>query len=167
MDQRIEGLTERQTECLRLVYTHHTMAEIADRLGITERTVKYHLTHAREILRCSSSASAARKLFGTQPPDCPSWTGPQKPVHSDDDTADETDVVADGETSSTSDVVMDQQSTYRASPNIRVPIRSRWPFPVHEGERNAMRWYEQLAWAIAIALLSIEAFNAINRLLLD
>lgn len=164
MDKDIARLTERQAECLRLIYTRHTLAEIAAKLGIAEGTVKYHLTQAREILRCTSSASAARKLFEAQPPDCPSWAGPRKPVPEGANRDDDLDVVAEGESSSTG-VVMDQQSSYRAGPRDRGTHRPRWPFPVHDGERNSMRWYEQMAWAIAIAFLSIEAFNAINRLL--
>lgn len=42
-DQRLAGLSERQAEVLRLVASGLTYREVGDRLGLTERTVRYHM----------------------------------------------------------------------------------------------------------------------------
>ena len=39
----VAGLTERQTEVLRLVASGLTYMQVGDRLGLTERTVRYHM----------------------------------------------------------------------------------------------------------------------------
>jgi DNA-binding CsgD family transcriptional regulator len=63
-----DGLTERQKECLLLVYSHHTITEIAGKLGLSVEGVNYHLGGARKALGASSSAQAARLLYGGLPP---------------------------------------------------------------------------------------------------
>lgn len=59
---RIERLSERQKQCLRLVYARHTSKEIALQLGLSFDTVDQHVKRAMQILGSSSRGEAARAL---------------------------------------------------------------------------------------------------------
>ena len=60
--ERIDRLTERQKDCLRLVGDGFTSKEIAPKLGISSATVDNHIRAALEILQVASRAEAARVL---------------------------------------------------------------------------------------------------------
>jgi len=55
-------LSDRQRDCLRLLYANFETKEIAARLGLSPYTVKEHLRDARRILGVSRSIQAARLL---------------------------------------------------------------------------------------------------------
>ncbi|MFW2828892.1 response regulator transcription factor [Sphingomonas sp. ID0503] len=55
-------LSERQRECLRLVYKHMRQKEIARELGIAPTTVEMHLKAARTALGAADSREAAQIL---------------------------------------------------------------------------------------------------------
>jgi DNA-binding NarL/FixJ family response regulator len=56
---RAEDLTERERSVLLLLLRGHTNAQIGRRLGISERTVKGHLTHAFDRIGVADRTSAA------------------------------------------------------------------------------------------------------------
>lgn len=58
----LEGLTERQTEILRLAARHWARKEIAGQLNISERTVKHHMTMVRQHLGVATDKQAIRIL---------------------------------------------------------------------------------------------------------
>jgi DNA-binding CsgD family transcriptional regulator len=62
----ISPLTPRQRELLRLVAAGHTNAQIARRLGVTEKTVGKHLEHIYARLRVSSRTAAVTHAFPDQ-----------------------------------------------------------------------------------------------------
>lgn len=75
---RIDQLTPRQLECLRLVNRGLSSKEIAKELGISYHTVDDHLKHAIDTLGVRTRFDASRLLnehentppvLGTQPPD--------------------------------------------------------------------------------------------------
>ncbi len=55
-DTEREELTERQTEVLRLVASGLAYKEVAQRLGISERTVRFHMTEIMERLHLANRA---------------------------------------------------------------------------------------------------------------
>jgi len=59
---RIERLTEKQRECLRLVYAHLSSKEIAPRLGIEPGTVDQYIKAAMRTLGVADRRAAARML---------------------------------------------------------------------------------------------------------
>jgi DNA-binding CsgD family transcriptional regulator len=59
---RIDKLTRRQKDCLRLVGHGYTSKEIGPRLGISYSTVDNHLLAAIQILEAPGRAEAARML---------------------------------------------------------------------------------------------------------
>jgi DNA-binding CsgD family transcriptional regulator len=58
----VERLSERQKQCLRLVYTRHSSKEIGLQLGLSFDTVDQHVKRAMRILGVSSRGEAARTL---------------------------------------------------------------------------------------------------------
>jgi len=62
LDARLDKLTERQKDCLRLVAQGYTSKEIGRQLGISFSTVDNHLLAAVHSLEVSSRAEAARLL---------------------------------------------------------------------------------------------------------
>jgi len=59
---RLARLTEKQRECLRLVYAHLSSKEIAPRLGIEPGTVDQYIKAAMRILGVADRRAAARML---------------------------------------------------------------------------------------------------------
>ena len=59
-------LTPRHQELLRLVAAGHTNAQIARRLGISERTVRTHLENIYRRLDVSSRTAAVTRAFPGQ-----------------------------------------------------------------------------------------------------
>jgi len=55
-----DGLTERETEVLRLIALGHTNSEIAEHLFISVRTVESHRAHIQQKLGCSTRAELVR-----------------------------------------------------------------------------------------------------------
>lgn len=66
MDDRLSALSQRQRECLRLVAQGLEAKEIGRTLGISDLTVKNHLSAARAILGVARSIEAARLLAATE-----------------------------------------------------------------------------------------------------
>jgi DNA-binding CsgD family transcriptional regulator len=60
----VEGLTPRESEVLRLVADGLHNREIAERLGVTEHTVKFHLAAVFGKLGASTRTEAVRKGVG-------------------------------------------------------------------------------------------------------
>jgi len=55
-----DGLTERETEILRLIALGHTNTEIGEQLFISVRTVESHRAHIQQKLGCSTRAELVR-----------------------------------------------------------------------------------------------------------
>ncbi len=67
----VPGLTERQTDVLRLVASGLTYVQVGDRLGLTERTVRYHMLEimARLHLEHRNQVIAYAGKLGLPPPE--------------------------------------------------------------------------------------------------
>ncbi|HYJ53189.1 MAG TPA: helix-turn-helix transcriptional regulator [Allosphingosinicella sp.] len=61
-EHRLSRLTEKQRECLRLVYAHHSSKEIAPRLGVEPGTVDQYVKAAMRTLGVSDRRHAAVML---------------------------------------------------------------------------------------------------------
>ncbi len=59
---RLDRLTEKQRECLRLVYAHMSSKEIAPRLGVEPGTVDQYIKAAMRVLGVSDRRAAAKML---------------------------------------------------------------------------------------------------------
>lgn len=155
----IERLTDRQLQCLRLLYEHYKPGEIAGKLGISTDRVNQILKEARERLGVTRSIDAARMLAEaeTKPPlgdhkmasqfmgDQELGVAPIPPVpHLEPSSGQETTgtpmaAFAEPHDRFGRDGATDQAAVF-------------WPFP-QEGRRiNRLAWYHKLAWAILVAL---------------
>src|SRR4249919_2885828 len=61
-DERLDRLTDKQRECLRLVYAHLSSKEIAPRLRVEPGTVDQYIKAAMRTLGVSDRRAAARML---------------------------------------------------------------------------------------------------------
>jgi two-component system response regulator NreC len=59
-DAKLDGLTEREREVLRLIALGHTNSEIAEQLYLSVRTVESHRAHIQQKLRLSTRAELVR-----------------------------------------------------------------------------------------------------------
>ena len=65
-EHRLKHLTEKQRECLRLVYAHMSSKEIAKQLGVEPGTVDQYVKTAMRILGVSERRAAARILAANE-----------------------------------------------------------------------------------------------------
>jgi DNA-binding CsgD family transcriptional regulator len=160
---RIDRLTEKQRECLRLVFMHRSSKEIARELGIGADAVDQRIKTAMRTLGVETRVDAARLLAEHE------GLGPyQRLVYQ------MPDVVPDAYPAAT-----DPRSTgrERAEEPYESAVREeqmafqslQWrparalPFPLPfdgEKERNELRPWQRLAWIIAIAIGTAIGFGA-------
>lgn len=62
----VTQLSEREKQCLRLLYENHSVKEIALELGLSPHTVNEHLRQTRRALEVSRSMQAARLLANAE-----------------------------------------------------------------------------------------------------
>lgn len=148
---RIARLTDRQRECLRLLYAHYRPGEIATRMRISTDRVNQLLKGARERLGVSRSIDAARIL--AQHETAPSQDlGDQNiglsadPVPVDDDVV--YNVRVDPEPVP---MLRERPATYDLEPG-RIGVVLPVPFPNRRRPFNELTWYHRLAWGLAIAV---------------
>ena len=142
--ERIALLTERQRECLRLVYTGHNSKEIAQAFGISPHTVDDRLRSAIRTLGVTTRFQAARALAEAES------TGPQPLMHQPGAIAD--DPFSSGDTRVGNDTrqsnptsVREDHAQYRAyAPSFRWPLRKRGV------ERNDVNRWKLVGWIILI-----------------
>lgn len=148
---RINRLTDRQRECLRLLYAHYKPGEIATQLGISTDRVNQHLKAARERLGVSRSIEAARLLAAFE--NTPSQDVgahavglvPNRPTGDEDPAFDE------GADHGAAAVLREELAPYHAE---RDPALAELPLPLPTRRRpfNELTWYQRFAWGVAIAL---------------
>ena len=69
--ERLARLTDKQRECLRLVYAHMSSKEIAPLLGVEPGTVDQYIKAAMRILGVSDRRAAAKMLAEQEDRICP------------------------------------------------------------------------------------------------
>jgi len=164
-DPLFQSLSARQRECLRLVGRNYTTKEIAVELRISPETARDHIDAARGRLGADTRAKAARMLVEYEANQTPPQTGSPPPMG----------IAAallpphQGPISSTT---LDKTRT--ALNDAAVPAyqatsqptsRRRWPIRTESRTVNDFAWYEQIAWAVAIAVGAIVAIHEIASLL--
>ncbi len=164
-DERFNRLTDRQRECLRLIYTHHSIKEIARLLGLSEDGVKWHLREARETFGVSRSAEVARMVFGDAPPQTYTHgVGPPKVVAPIDADASVSSSAEDRGWTTRDDALREIQAVYRAEPFHDDRPTLRLPIPTAGRARNDLNAIEKLAWGLAIGVLAALLLGALTSL---
>lgn len=161
---RIERLTDKQRECLRLVFMHRSSKEIARTLGIGADAVDQRIKTAMRTLDVETRIDAARLLAEHE------GLGPyQRLVYQMPDVVPAGFPASHGPRST--------ERGWAASEPFEAAVREeqmafqslQWrparalPFPLPfdgEKERNELRPWQRLAWIIAIAIGTAIGFGA-------
>lgn len=160
MIDRVALLTDKQRECLRLVWRHQESKEIARALGISPHSVDGRIKTAMRTLGADDRYEAARLLalaedVGTdQPPvyapsdihDAPLYASDLPPLNA-------------GRRPAGSLVLEEAQAAYRLSP---IPgSRFAPPLPTTGRPRNDLSASTRLFWVVIVAILTAIAFGAL------
>ena len=160
---RIERLTEKQRECLRLVFMHRSSKEIARELGIGADAVDQRIKTAMRTLDVESRTDAARLLASHeglgpyqrlvyQMPD----VVPEGVVPSIEATATEGTRIADEPYGT---AVREEQASFQAL-HWRPARALPFPLPIEGEGRNGLRPWQRVAWVVGIAIGTAIAFGA-------
>jgi DNA-binding CsgD family transcriptional regulator len=161
----IERLTERQKECLRLLYARYEAKQIASQLGISHDRVHQHFKAARERLRVQRSMEAARLLCEFE-----------AVAHSHNVVSPEIELpapsnIVDEEHGDINGTVL--QSHGDRSPAEPKDIFSPplpafqgflWPFPTVGRRSNDLNWWQRLLAGLIIAFVAIAVVGAMKAL---
>ena len=177
-DDPRETLTERERQCLRLVFERLRPKEIGRALGISHHTVNGHLQQAMRKLGATSSIEAARQLHAIDGPNAPqSVTGypfgvefphnqsSLSPSHQGGSGNDHVgDRVRDG--------AFGERWGAAAIPFVGRAPRLRWPLPAPGENRNDLTPTERILWIVAgllavamITFMGAAAVESIQRTL--
>ncbi|MBJ6123206.1 helix-turn-helix domain-containing protein [Sphingomonas mollis] len=157
MDDRLAGLSPRQLQCLRLVARGLEAKEIGRSLGISDLTVKNHLSAARAALGVARSIDAARlvdaydRALGDDP-DATGASGTSAPPGIPDLSYYDVQPAGQSETSDDIDGLRDGGVIpYRTGPSLPLP------FPTRRGQRNDLGIAPRLAIVGGLVVLLIAA----------
>lgn len=156
VDERLARITEGQKDCLRLIFAHREIKEIARDLSIAPDTVKKRLEAARRVLGVDRSIDAARILAEAEGPGpYPPRVYPAQAVHNAAEIPPSplTDHTGDGDrTATTQQRVRENLAVYEppAPPPRR---RARWPFPTEGSTTNDLNLPMICLWMLIIAIV--------------
>ncbi|GGB35342.1 hypothetical protein GCM10011380_25930 [Sphingomonas metalli] len=152
---RLKALSPRQRECLRLVAQGLEGKEIGRALGISDLTVKNHLSAARTALGVARSIDAARMVAadeagasGTSAP-----PGIADRSYYDVEAAGQSDRERDDETETTTRGLADASGLAPPPTGFVLPL----PYPARRGQRNALSIPARLAIVVLLTVLLIAA----------
>lgn len=149
---RINRLTDRQRECLRLLYAHYKPGEIATRLGISTDRVNQHLKAARERLGVSRSIDAARQLAAFENASSHAVGDHAVGLVPHPPTADDEPAFDEGADHGATAVLHEELAPYHVEPDPGLAADLPLPLPTRRRPFNELSWYQRLAWGVAIAL---------------
>ncbi|HEY5710948.1 MAG TPA: helix-turn-helix transcriptional regulator [Allosphingosinicella sp.] len=158
-DERLDRLTDKQRECLRLVYAHLSSKEIAPRLRVEPGTVDQYIKAAMRTLGVSDRRAAARMLAehesGTprplvyQPLDIAQIGEPAMFVAS---TEGRRKAVSGG-------AVREDQAVFEVLPT-HPPEPFKLPLPIQGGRPRDLSPIKRLGWILGLILLLAFAFGS-------
>ena len=139
---RLARLSDKQRECLRLVYAHMSSKEIAQQLGVEPGTVDQYVKGAIRILGVNDRKTAARMLAEHEGGEVPTPPGLR---------------------------LQDEQAPFNTTTLRREPLL---PLPLEGLRPTYVGWTKRLVWIVTIAigvalafLILIAAAEALTRLI--
>ena len=158
-EERIHRLTDKQRECLRLVYDHLSSKEIAPRLKVEPGTVDQYIKAAMRTLGVSDRRAAARMLAEHE-------TGPHRPlVYQPLDIAQIGDPVifspsTEGRRETVSGGAMrEERAMFQVLP-AEPPEPTRLPLPIKGGRPRDLSPLKRLGWIFILILVTAFAFGS-------
>ena len=167
---RVERLTEKQRECLRLVYAHLSSKEIAPRLRVEPGTVDQYIKAAMRILGVADRRAAARMLAEHEAKTA------QPLVYQPLDIADSGDSAMFGSstggqrTAALDGAMREDRAEFQVHPtpsleSLKLPLPIRETKPSDLGPLLRLGWILALLILIALAFgVFITGFEALSRL---
>jgi DNA-binding CsgD family transcriptional regulator len=157
---RIDRLTDKQRECLRMVYRHMETKEIARELGLSPDGVTQRIKTAMKTLGVDRRRDAAlilAKAEGLEPY--------PRQVYSSRDIASApepamlaTSTEGERQSGSSGEAMREEQSAFRAAAPSRSPAL---PLPIGGARPNDVGWQTRLAWIAGIAIGIALAFGGL------
>jgi len=155
---RLARLTDKQRECLRLVYAHLSSKEIAPRLGVEPGTVDQYVKAAMRILGVADRRAAARMLAehegGTSQPLVyqPLDIVPAgDPVMFGTSTGGRRDAAFGG-------AVREDRAVFQVHPTPSLDSL-KLPLPIGKGKPSDLSPFVRLGWILALLVLIALAFG--------
>lgn len=145
---RIAALSPRQLECLRLVARGYEAKEIGRQLGISDLTVKNHLSAARAALGVARSIDAARLVAARDGAGAPGTSAPGGIA--DRSYLDDGPARPSGSAEEAQGV---RDVGYRPVPRDPLPP----PVPMRRGQRNELGLGARIALVVMLTVLLIAA----------
>ena len=172
-DDPRETLTERERQCLRLVFDRLRPKEIGRELGISHHTVNGHLQQAMRKLGATSSIEAARLCHAADRQSAPEKiTGYPFGVEFGQDSSSLIPTQQGASHDRVRDGAFGQRWATDAFPLPGRFPRARWPLPAAGENRNDLTPTERLFWIAAgmlavaiIAFMGAAAAESIQRTL--
>lgn len=155
MDDRPTGLSPRQLQCLRLVARGWEAKEIGRELGISDLTVKNHLSAARTALGVARSIDAARLVVAWDADGEGAETAGASGTSTLTGIPDRSylGVEAPGQSGMSADTGLGDAGGLSFDREARVPL----PFPTRRGQRNDLGIAARLALMVMLTVLLIAA----------
>ena len=167
---RLARLTDKQRECLRLVYAHLSSKEIAPRLGVEPGTVDQYIKAAMRILGVADRRAAARMLAEHEA------GGGQPLVYQPLDIAPAGDPVMFGPSTGgrreamSSGAMREDRAMFQVHPTPSLDSL-KLPLPIGKGKPSDLSPLLRLGWILLLLLLIalafgifITGFEALSRL---
>ena len=173
---RIERLTDKQRECLRMVYRHMETKEIARVLGLSPDGVTQRIKTAMKTLGVDRRRDAARILAEAE------GLGPYpRQVYTSRDIASAPEPAmlipsTEGErqSGSSGEAMREEQAAFLAAPSLR-SRGLQLPLPIRGGRPNDLNSWHRLGWILAVMLMiafmfgvflaGLEALSRLGRLI--
>jgi len=157
---RIERLTDKQRECLRMVYRHMETKEIARVLGLSPDGVTQRIKTAMKTLGVDRRRDAARILAEAE-----GLAPYPRQVYTSRDIASALDPAMFGpstgdewQSGSSGEAMREEQAAYWAAPPTRKPAL---PLPIGGARPDDLGWLKRLAWIAGIAIGIALAFGGL------
>jgi len=155
---RLARLTDKQRECLRLVYAHLSSKEIAPRLGVEPGTVDQYIKTAMRILGVADRRAAARMLAEHE-------AGARQPlVYQPSGIALIGDPVMFGPSTGgrhearSGEVMREDPAMFQVNPTPSLDSL-RLPLPIRKGRPSDLSPLVRLGWILVLLILIALAFG--------
>jgi DNA-binding CsgD family transcriptional regulator len=174
---RVKRLTEKQRECLRLVYRHMETKEIARALKLSPDGVTQRIKSAMKTLGVDRRRDAALILAEAEGLDpYPREVHPSRDIAQDHEPAMLVPSI-EGERQQRDPpvgAVREEQSAFEAAPSLR-SRGFQLPLPIRGGRPNDLNSWQRLGWIFAVMLMiafmfgvflaGLEALSRLGRLI--
>jgi DNA-binding CsgD family transcriptional regulator len=159
---RVKRLTDKQRECLRLVYRHMETKEIARALGLSPDGVTQRIKSAMKTLGVDRRRDAALILAEAEALDAyPREVYQSRDIAPDPEPAMLAPSIEGAWQSGSSGTAMrEEQAAFLVAPQSRKPPLPL-PLPSREARPNDVRWQMRLAWIADIAIGIALAFGGL------